>query len=194
MGEQRNRFVRSNPQRSQLLSAVLSGGAVAAVAVAFAVAGVDDVEVLATLFFAPVFVATLLGGRNVGYGAAAAATLGYLALRFGDIGDSGAMRVAVLVTARAACYAVVAQATPSFRQRFLGVPASASFADEGDGRMAESDASPVHAPSLDAVAAGGDGWGEEPAGNEWPDPVPAYAGVAAAADEPEPVPVAAGWT
>jgi hypothetical protein len=116
-----------------------------AVAAVFAAAGVDEVEVLATLLFAPVFIATLLWGRTMGYAVAAGASLVYLGLRYGDIADSGALRVAVLVAARAACYAVVAHATPSFQHRFasMSVPAA----------DAEDEPEPRHRTSLDSVPA-----------------------------------------
>jgi hypothetical protein len=176
-----NRFARSSPQRSQLLSAVLSGGAVAAVAVAFAVAGVDDVEVLATLFFAPVFISALLGGRNVGYAAAAVATVGYLALRFGDMDQSGTLRVALLVAARAGCYGVVAQATPSLHHRFPGLSGAGAFGP-GSARHRAGSAALSAPESVPELALADSAYLPDlDEGSDWPEPAPALVG---AGDEP----------
>jgi hypothetical protein len=122
-----DRLVRSSPHRPQLV--VLSCGlaaAVVAVAVAFAVAGVDQVEVLATLLFAPVAAAALLGGRSVGYVVAGLAAAGYLALRLDDM-DGAVLGVGLLIVARAACYVATAHFAPLLAERIAPlVPAPAA--------------------------------------------------------------------
>lgn len=120
----------SSPRRSQLVSAALAAGAVGVVALASAVAGVDDVEVLATLFFGAVFLAAFFGGRSVGYAVAAVASLGYLALRYEDIDQTGMLRVVLLVAARAACYGIVAYATPILQDRIPALSGTGAAPDD----------------------------------------------------------------
>ncbi|MGH9230985.1 MAG: hypothetical protein ACRD07_20030 [Acidimicrobiales bacterium] len=82
---------------------------VAIVAVGLATAGVDRVEVVATLLFVPVFAAGLVVGRSAGWLAAAVATIVYVALRSADVDDAGVSSVGLLAVTRAAAYAVAAE-------------------------------------------------------------------------------------
>lgn len=112
------RVTRSSPQRARQLWAAAAAGVVAVVALALWAVGVADrVEFLATLLVAPVIVATLLGDRNLGYVTAAAASVAYLALRFDDIRDAGALGVVILVVCRAGSYGFVAYITPLLAER-----------------------------------------------------------------------------
>ena len=112
------RVTRSSPQRARQLWAAAAAGVVAVVALALWAVGVADrVEFLATLLVAPVIVATLLSDRNLGYVTAAAASVAYLALRFDDIRDAGALGVIILVLCRAGSYGFVAYITPLLAER-----------------------------------------------------------------------------
>jgi hypothetical protein len=82
---------------------------VAAVAVGLMAAGIDRVEVVATLLFVPVFAAGLFAGRRVGWLAAAVATIVYLALRSADVNDAGLASVLLLAMTRAVAYTVAAE-------------------------------------------------------------------------------------
>ena len=116
-----DRVVRLSPRRGRLLWAAAAAGAVAAVALALKVAGVaDSVEFVATLLVAPVVVAALLGDRNLGYVAAGVAAVAYLALRFDDIEQVGALGVVALVVFRAGSYGFVAYLTPQVYARLTG--------------------------------------------------------------------------
>lgn len=89
-------------------SALLGGGALLVVVIAGALVlmGVTGAEVAATVLFVPVFAVGLLAGRARGYGAAAVATLMYLALRGSDLADAGVASAGVMLLARACAYAV----------------------------------------------------------------------------------------
>jgi hypothetical protein len=80
--------------------------AVVGVAVALLITGVTSGEVAATVLFLPVFAAGLLGGRRVGYAAAAVATLAYVGLRRADLAAAGAASAGVLTLTRAGAYLV----------------------------------------------------------------------------------------
>ncbi|HEX6417550.1 MAG TPA: hypothetical protein VFZ77_03610, partial [Acidimicrobiales bacterium] len=80
--------------------------AVVAVAVTLVITGVTSGEVAATVLFLPVFAAGLLGGRRVGYAAAALATLAYVGLRRADLAAAGAASAGVLTLTRAGAYLV----------------------------------------------------------------------------------------
>jgi hypothetical protein len=99
--------LRENGGRALVLLAV--SVLVATVAVGLVAAGVDRVEVVATVLFVPVFAAGLLVGRSAGLVAAAAATIVYLALRSADVDDAGVSSVGLLAVTRAAAYAVAAE-------------------------------------------------------------------------------------
>lgn len=79
---------------------------VAVVVVVLLLAGVANGEVAATALFLPVFAAGVLHGRPAGYGAAALATVAYVALRSADLSAAGAASAGVLVLTRAGAYLV----------------------------------------------------------------------------------------
>jgi hypothetical protein len=175
-----------------LPAAVVAGGVVA-VALVFALAGVDRVEVVGTLLFAGVFMAAMLRGRTVGYAAAGAATLVYLVLRLGDTGSSGTFGVVMLVAARAACYVAVAYATPMVERRLADM-LGAAVRQRKPRRAAVRDDDAVAYASLDE--AGVDAAAQAYLPPEYatdygaPDyPPPNYAGP----EYPAPEPVPAGY-
>ncbi len=101
-----SRYTGLNAGRSR---AALVGAAlflVGIVSLALMVAGVASGEVAATLLFVPVFAAGLMGGRGAGYGAAALATVAYVALRREDLSSAAAASAGVLTLTRAGAYAV----------------------------------------------------------------------------------------
>jgi len=112
-----NRPARSNPQRARLVWVASAVVAAAVVAVALMAAGVDQLEVLATMLFVVVFAAALLGGRTAGFLAAAACATVYLVLRSQDVDEVGAAAVGLLVLTRGACYVAVVQVTQLVRAR-----------------------------------------------------------------------------
>jgi hypothetical protein len=87
------------------------------VALTLTAAGVDSLEVLATLLFVVVFSVALLGGRPAGFVAAGACTLLYLVLRSRDLDEVGPAAVGLLVLTRGGCYVAVAQVTQLVRTR-----------------------------------------------------------------------------
>jgi hypothetical protein len=106
-GNARTGRLREHGARALLVLAV--GAVVAIVGAGLVVAGVDRVEVVATLLFVPVFAAGLVVGRSAGLVAAGIASLVYLALRTADVDDAGMASVGVLALTRAAAYAVAAE-------------------------------------------------------------------------------------
>jgi hypothetical protein len=82
---------------------------VAVVASGLALAGVDRVEVGATVLFVPVFAAALVAGRTPGLVAAGVATLVYAAARRPDLDATGIPGFAILAMVRGAAYAVAAE-------------------------------------------------------------------------------------
>jgi hypothetical protein len=98
---------REHAARALLMLAVAL--MVAVVAAGLVAAGVDRVEVVATLLFVPVFAAGLIVGRSAGLLAAAVATVVYLALRSADVDDAGMASIGALALTRAAAYAVAAE-------------------------------------------------------------------------------------
>jgi hypothetical protein len=106
-GTARSGRLREHGARALLVLAV--SVVVAAVAVGLVAAGVDRVEVVATMLFVPVFAAGLVVGRSAGWLAAAVATIVYLALRAADVDDAGVSSVGLLAVTRAAAYAVAAE-------------------------------------------------------------------------------------
>src|SRR5215207_1518439 len=82
---------------------------VAVVAAGLALAGVDRVEVGATVLFVPVFAAALVAGRTPGLVAAGVATLVYAAARRPDLDATGIPGFAILAMVRGAAYAVAAE-------------------------------------------------------------------------------------
>ncbi|HEY6696710.1 MAG TPA: hypothetical protein VIZ67_00680 [Acidimicrobiales bacterium] len=99
--------LRQHGARALLLLAVFV--VVATVAAGLVAAGVDHVEVVATLLFVPVFAAGLVVGRSAGWLAAGVATIVYLALRSADVDAAGVSSVGLLAVTRAAAYAVAAE-------------------------------------------------------------------------------------
>ncbi|HKA83574.1 MAG TPA: hypothetical protein VKD21_06910 [Acidimicrobiales bacterium] len=99
--------VREHGARALVVLAVAL--VVAIVAAGLVAAGVDRVEVVATLLFVPVFAAGLIVGRSAGWLAAAVAAVVYLALRSADVDDAGMASIGVLALTRAAAYAVAAE-------------------------------------------------------------------------------------
>jgi hypothetical protein len=106
-GNARTGRLREHGARALLVLAV--GAVVAIVAAGLVVAGVDRVEVMATLLFVPVFAAGLVVGRSAGLLTAGAATVVYLALRAADVDDAGMASVGLLALTRAAAYAIAAE-------------------------------------------------------------------------------------
>jgi hypothetical protein len=106
-GNARRGHLREHGARALLVLAV--GAVVAIVGAGLVVAGVDRVEVVATLLFVPVFAAGLVVGRSAGLVTAGVATVVYLALRAGDVDDAGMASVGLLALTRAAAYAVAAE-------------------------------------------------------------------------------------
>ncbi len=82
---------------------------VAVVAAGLTLAGVDRVEVGATVLFVPVFAAALVAGRTPGLVAAGVATLVYAAARRPDLDATGIPGFAILAMVRGAAYAVAAE-------------------------------------------------------------------------------------
>lgn len=106
-GNARRGRLREHGARALLVLAV--GAVVAIVGGGLVVAGVDRVEVVATLLFVPVFAAGLVVGRSAGLVTAGVATVVYLALRAADVDDAGMASVGLLALTRAAAYAVAAE-------------------------------------------------------------------------------------
>jgi hypothetical protein len=106
-GNARRGHWREHGARALLVLAV--GAVVAIVGAGLVVAGVDRVEVVATLLFVPVFAAGLAVGRSAGLVTAGVATVVYLALRTADVDDAGIASVGLLALTRAAAYAVAAE-------------------------------------------------------------------------------------
>jgi hypothetical protein len=106
-GNARGGRLREHGARALLVLAVAA--VVAIVAGGLALAGVDRVEVVATLLFVPVFAAGLVVGRSAGLLTAGAATVVYLALRAADVDDAGVASVGLLALTRAIAYAVAAE-------------------------------------------------------------------------------------
>ncbi len=106
-GNARRGHWREHGARALLVLAV--GAVVAIVGAGLVVAGVDRVEVVATLLFVPVFAAGLVVGRSAGLVTAGVATVVYLALRAADVDDAGMASVGLLALTRAAAYAVAAE-------------------------------------------------------------------------------------
>ena len=106
-GNARRGHLREHGARALLVLTV--GAVVAIVGAGLVVAGVDRVEVVATLLFVPVFAAGLVVGRSAGLVTGGVATVVYLALRAGDVDDAGMASVGLLALTRAAAYAVAAE-------------------------------------------------------------------------------------
>jgi hypothetical protein len=106
-GNARGGHLREHGARALLMLAVAA--VVAIVAAGLVLAGVDRVEVVATLLFVPVFAAGLAVGRSAGLLAAAIAAVVYLALRAGDVDSAGVASVGLLTLTRAVAYAVAAE-------------------------------------------------------------------------------------
>jgi hypothetical protein len=106
-GNARRGRLRELGARALLVLAV--GAVVAIVGAGLVVAGVDRVEVVATLLFVPVFAAGLVVGRSAGLVTAGVAAVVYLALRAADVDDAGMASVGLLALTRAAAYAVAAE-------------------------------------------------------------------------------------
>src|SRR5829696_7162619 len=116
MAELTDRITRLGPQTVRALAL---GGVLAVVAVVsalLAVAGVDTVEVVATLLVVPVFGVALYLGQAPGLAAAAVACAVYIVLRRPDLDSTGVPSFAVLVLARALAYGVVVYAGTWVRQ------------------------------------------------------------------------------
>jgi hypothetical protein len=116
-----NRPVRSNPRRARQVWVVAAVVAAAVVTLALTAAGVDRIEVVATLMFAVVFCAALLGGRTAGFLIAAACTVIYLVIRSQDVDEVGPVAIGLLVVTRGGCYVAVAQVTQLVRARLPDV-------------------------------------------------------------------------
>jgi hypothetical protein len=106
-GNARGGHLREHGARALLVLAVAV--VVAIVAAGLVLAGVDRVEVVATVLFVPVFAAGLVVGRSAGLLTAAVAAVVYLALRAADVDDAGVASLGLLVLTRAAAYAVAAE-------------------------------------------------------------------------------------
>ena len=106
-GNARGGHLREHGARALLVLAVAA--VVAIVAAGLVLAGVDRVEVVATLLFVAVFAAGLVVGRSAGLVTAAIAAVVYLALRAADVDDAGVASLGLLVLTRAAAYAVAAE-------------------------------------------------------------------------------------
>jgi hypothetical protein len=106
-GNARGGHLREHGARALLVLAVAA--VVTIVAAGLVLAGVDRVEVVATLLFVPVFAAGLLVGRSAGLLTAAIAAVVYLALRAADVDDAGVASVGLLALTRAIAYAVAAE-------------------------------------------------------------------------------------
>jgi hypothetical protein len=106
-GNARGGHLREHGARALLMLAVAV--VVAIVAAGLVLAGVDRVEVVATLLFVPVFAAGLVVGRSAGLLTAAIAAVVYLALRTADVDDAGVASVGLLTLTRAVAYAVAAE-------------------------------------------------------------------------------------
>jgi hypothetical protein len=106
-GNARGGHLREHGARALLVLAVAA--VVAIVAAGLVLAGVDRVEVVATLLFVPVFAAGLVVGRSAGLLTAAIAAVVYLALRAADVDDAGVASVGLLALTRAVAYAVAAE-------------------------------------------------------------------------------------
>jgi hypothetical protein len=106
-GNARGGHLREHGARALLVLAVLA--VVAIVGAGLVLAGVDRVEVVATLLFVPVFAAGLVVGRSAGLLTAAIAAVVYLALRAADVDDAGVASVGLLTLTRAVAYAVAAE-------------------------------------------------------------------------------------
>ena len=106
-GNARGGHLREHGARALLVLAVAA--VVTIVAAGLVLAGVDRVEVVATLLFVPVFAAGLVVGRSAGLLTAAIAAVVYLALRAADVDDAGVASVGLLALTRAVAYAVAAE-------------------------------------------------------------------------------------
>jgi hypothetical protein len=106
-GNGRVGHLREHGARALLVLAVAA--VVTIVGAGLVLAGVDGVEVVATLLFVPVFAAGLIVGRSAGLLTAAIAAVVYLALRAADVDDAGVASVGLLALTRAVAYAVAAE-------------------------------------------------------------------------------------
>jgi hypothetical protein len=106
-GNARGGHVREHGARALLVLAVAA--VVTIVAAGLLLAGVDRVELVATLLFVPVFAAGLVVGRSAGLLTAAIAGVVYLALRAADVDDAGVASVGLLALTRGVAYAVAAE-------------------------------------------------------------------------------------
>jgi hypothetical protein len=192
VGEPKDRSGRSSPQRARVLWAGAAVAVAAVAALALMVAGVDTLEVLATVLFVVVFSVALLAGRAAGFVAAAACTVLYMVLRSGDVDEVGSAAVGLLVLTRGACYFAVAHVTQYVRNRFPDIELPTSWGDDAPRRTV------TYAGSNDA-AASGDAWpaaGAQSAGaggGAWDNDIPAAPAAAGASAWGEPN-VASDWS
>jgi hypothetical protein len=162
---------------------------VAVVAAGLALAGVDRVEVGATVLFVPVFAAALVAGRTPGLVAAGVATLVYAAARRPDLDATGIPGFAILAMVRGAAYAVAAEVGV----RAEAVVESLAAGNEWDdsplvarGKAQSRRDQPILATYVDEPA-----WPEP---DPDPQPEPALAPVGAdSAWDPPPEPTAYAW-
>lgn len=103
-----DRFVRIGAQNARLVLAGAALVVVAVVALGLLAAGVEGVEVLATLLFLPVFCVGLFAGRTAGLAAACGAAAVYVLMRQPDIDAAGTAAFMILSAVRALCYGIVA--------------------------------------------------------------------------------------
>jgi hypothetical protein len=192
-GNARRGRMREQGARALLVLAVAA--VVAIVAAGLMVAGVDQVEVAATLLFVPVFAAALVVGRSGGWVAAGVATVVYLALRSADADDAGVTSVALLAVTRAVAYAVAAEvgvrAQPLVDRLSRGnewddsplVARGRAFSKRE--RHREDAVAAAQPTSVWVTAPGGDAYaGATYAGSPgWPDPAPVPSGVSATGSE-----------
>ncbi len=163
---------------------------VAAVAAGLTMAGVDRVEVGATVLFVPVFAAALVTGRTPGLVAAGVATLVYAAARRPDLEATGIPGFAILALVRGAAYAVAAEVG----LRAEGVVESLAAGNEWDdsplvarGRAQSRRDQPILATYVDEPA-----W-PEPEPEPGREPVLASVGAGAAWDPPPDPPAYDSW-
>ncbi|MGH9112368.1 MAG: hypothetical protein ACRDZN_08735 [Acidimicrobiales bacterium] len=196
---------RSGGLRAQSARALVVTAAtllVVTVAAGLTLAGVDRVEVGATVLFIPVFAAALVAGRAPGLVVAGVATLVYTAARRPDLDATGIPAFAILGLVRGAAYAVAAEVG----LRAEGVVESLAAGNEWDdsplvarGRAQSRRHQPILATYVDepawpeparepvlASVGAGSAWGPPPgppAYDTWAPPT----GAPAWAPDPEPV-------
>jgi hypothetical protein len=168
-------------QSARALVVVAAALLVVIVAAGLTMAGVDRVEVGATVLFVPVFAAALVAGRTPGLVAAGVATLVYAAARRPDLDATGIPGFAILALVRGAAYAVAAEVG----LRAEGVVESLAEGNEWDdsplvarGRAQSRRDQPILATYVDEPA-----W-PEPEPEPEPEPVLASVGAGAAWDPP----------